>query len=407
MTRRRVLIRTLLADLFFFALLDCVLTAVLQFIYQDRALAALTFALLLPVLAMSVTRHFISNFFLFIGIHLLLLFSPLLLRLDLLAQILFCLFLLACAVYSVAVRLRGDWRINTVMALVCASAAAAIGFVLDFFGRGGAADFLAVWAFVMLLCYILHTQTAQVDSSLDVLSGSAKQPIGTMLRFNNILIAVFLIPVLAAGLLSPLFPLDRLLGGVWMVLSRFLRWIFALIGGLFTGEEVLLEESTQEQSGNMLDGVILDSSAQRPAWIEMLEEIFRTILIIAIAAGAVLLVIYAVYRLYKRFYASRSTDGDVREYIGPEMDRDRLQDLWRGFRSRLPSFGRSEEEKIRRQYFRRVRRHIRKGVAVEKADTTGQIEGKIRPSEDIAALTEQYNHARYGAFSLPPRSGGK
>jgi hypothetical protein len=397
MTRHRVLIRTLLADLFFFALLDCVLIAILQFVYRDRGLAALTFALALPLLAMSVTRHYISNFFLFLGVHLLLLFFPLLLGFPLLVRVLFCLFLLACMIYSVVVRLRGDWRISTVMALVCAATAAAIGFVLDFFERGGVADFLAAWAFVMLLCYILHTQTAQVDSSLDVLSGSAKQPIGTMLRFNNILIAVFLVPVIAAGLLSPLFPLNRLLGGLWVVLSGFLRWFFALIGGLFPGEEVLLEESAQEQSSNMLDEMSLGFTAERPAWVEMLEEIFRTILIVAIAAGAVLLIIYAVYRLYKRFYASRSTDGDVREYIGPEMDRDRLQDLWRGFRSRLPGFGRSEEEKIRRQYFRRVRRHIRKGVAVGKADTTGQIEGKIRPSEDIAALTEQYNRARYGS----------
>jgi hypothetical protein len=397
MTRRRVLIRTLLADLFFFALLDCVLIAVLQFVYRDRAIAALTFALLVPILAMSVTRYYISNFFLFVGIHLVLLCFPLLLGLDFLAQVLFCLFLLACAIYSVVVRLRGDWRINTVMALVCAATAAAIGFVLDFFGRGGVADFLALWAFVMLFCYILHTQTAQVDSSLDVLSGSAKQPIGTMLRFNNILIAVFLLPVLVAGLLSPLFPLDRLLGGLWGMLSILLRRFFAFISGFFTGEEILFDESTQEQSGNMLDGVMLDSSTQRPAWVETLEEIFRTALIVAIGIGAVLLVLYAAYRLYKRFYASRSTDGDVREYIGPEIDRDRLQDLWRGVRSRLPVFGRSEEEKIRRQYFRRVRRHIRKGVAVAKADTTGQIEGKIRPSEDITALTEQYDRARYGS----------
>jgi hypothetical protein len=34
---------------------------------------------------------------------------------------------------------------------------------------------------------------------------------------------------------------------------------------------------------------------------------------------------------------------------------------------------------------------------VAKADTTGQIEGKIRPSEDITALTEQYDRARYGS----------
>ena len=106
-----------------------------------------------------------------------------------------------------------------------------------------------------------------------------------------------------------------------------------------------------------------------------------------------LAVLAAVFlmRFFRALRRSWVHDGDVLERIrdegGEERERPRLSRLFGPL---------SERERIRRLYYKTVRRHIRRGLMVGRADTTGRICEKIGRREDIGRLTELYDEARYG-----------
>jgi len=108
------------------------------------------------------------------------------------------------------------------------------------------------------------------------------------------------------------------------------------------------------------------------------------------------LIIYIFYNFYRRFYSTRVQDGDVKEFIGPELTVENLKTSWNNLRNRFPIFGKDEEQRIRRRYYKKVRQHIKKGVRIQKQDTTQEIAGKIKPAEDIGYITGQYEWVRYG-----------
>jgi len=119
------------------------------------------------------------------------------------------------------------------------------------------------------------------------------------------------------------------------------------------------------------------------------NRIFFVILLL-IVAGAV----YMFYLFIRYFYRTRRKVGqdkydDGDENIALEGNiRDDIRDL-------LPRFGRYSKNAIRRAYAKKVNWHIRRGLHVQKSDTTDIIADKIRSIENIDELTAMYEKVRY------------
>lgn len=394
MTRRRVFLRAQLADLAVYVFLCACAGSVLFLLFREEWLFYAPAALLAPLLLMTLVRRKVGSFVLFMLCHILLGLSPLALPMHTVIIVFSMAVTVIGAIYSTAVRVRGEKGLDRGFALVAVLILAGVSIFLNYVGYPKLTGLLAVYAFVILLGYLICSQTFQVDYTLDILSKAANQPRKTMLRFNNGILVAFLIPVGVAALISPFLPLDRVVLAVGEVLRRFLRWLFTYIAAFFSGEAPVPEEAPLPDQST--DAFWATPPAETPYWLEVLEAIVYYVLNAAVLVGAIALVVYVIYRLYKRFHSTVTADGDVREYIGPQLTREKLESRWRRFRDRLPSFGRDDRERVRRVYFRKVRAQIRKGVDVQAADTTGEIRQKLAPSEEFNTLTGQYNAARYG-----------
>ena len=394
MQKRRALLRILLADLFFFAILHSILSVILYIDHHDSRPAVWALLLVLPLSLMILVRLRAKNIFVFF----LLLALPVVLTSVLPIAVGMKVYMLigvgACALYCVVVRLRGSMALDFGM----------VGFWLifnmlqvqlaGFAGMQEASLFAGYWAVVMILCHLIYVQTLRADAALEVLQNSIQSRIQSVLQFNNRILAAFLVPLaLVLGFIGlvPTKILDNfLLQRIGSVVLGFFRWLKSL-------EHLFRRKSPSEPEVSEIPPVV-DSgelTLRDVEWIRMLYQGIIWLISALVILAVVLLVVYALYRLYRQFYNSKPLNGDERESLLPDL---RLEDLPGFLRSlrRGPHFGRSERQQIRRQYYRKVQRLIRKGAQVRATDTAWEIAGKVGAQDgDIPALTAAYNTARY------------
>lgn len=399
MTRTRIFVRQMLSDLTVFALLHSLLLTGLFAIYRELTPVWISFVFLLPFLAMTVIREKVDNLFLFLLLHILLAATAVLLPLELIAKGLCLLLLVIAAVYSLVVQLRGYWSVELGWTGFCVGVLAVLALVTGYFRFGQIPLLLTLWATLVIACYFVCYQTLRVDEALSFLPATGRKVVPSILRFNNIILLGFLVPVLLAAALAVRFPLNGLFNAIAAAFKQIVRWIFGLLAkfGGEAQEEIPPETLEPSPSYGLPETEPGDSSR----FLEILEQIILRTVQVALVVGVVALIIYALRKLYKRFYASKAKDGDVREYIGPELQIEALKASWHGLLGRLPRFGRSESERIRKIYYKRVNRHIWQGAQVSKADTTGDIRRKLAEADDLTELTDSYNNARYGPPTKP------
>jgi hypothetical protein len=253
----------------------------------------------------------------------------------------------------------------------------------------------------MITGYLVYNQTVRIDESLAILSVSGKKPVNAIIRFNNSILAMLFIPVVLFAVLSPWIPMDRAAGLLGAALLAALRGLFRFIGWImsfFSAEEVAdipqdAPPPEQDFSGFM------EEATETPAWLALLETIIHVLMQILVVGLIAAAIAYGAYRLYKRFLATRGRggeegpDGDTSEYIGPKLAVKPIVEALGSLLRRLSP--KTENEKIRRMYYKKVYRHIKRGAAIQQTDTTGEIADKLRPAEDIDDLTRLYEKARY------------
>ena len=125
----------------------------------------------------------------------------------------------------------------------------------------------------------------------------------------------------------------------------------------------------------------------------MLEKIVMFLVYTAIVAGIVAGIIYLFYQLYKKFYSTkRAYMSDIKEFAAPDAT---LENFAARLAEIVPFLGFAPMQKTRKLFFKKVRQHIKKGVEVRSYDTPRDIAGKIKVSENIDALTGEYEAVRY------------
>ena len=395
MNTRRLFLRRLLGDLFFFGFLHSVSSVLIFRLSGQLSLVWLSLLLALPFFFCSLVRHTIRSTVLFTLLHA----APLVgvffvSSIPLGWRAFIAVFIFVTANYSFAVRPNDGLKIDTGALMLCCAANAALVLICNYMDIARVAFVPTAWAFFMLMAHLIYMQSYRLDASLELVSDKMRQPIQTITHFNNSIIFGFVLIAALFLLLAPFLPMDKLLSLVVPALLAALRWIIVLIMSIIRFKSPDTGEggppaSTDNGLGDLGPG---EAGA---FWI-FLEQLTYLVVTAAIIVGIIALIFYAVYSVYRSFFATRSTDGDIREYIGPAPLIEQMRVSWRNFFNRTPVFGDDDSGRIRRLYYKKVRRHIRRGAEITSSDTANEICEKLRTREDIDTLTEKYNHARYG-----------
>jgi len=210
------------------------------------------------------------------------------------------------------------------------------------------------------------------------------QPRGKVFAANNRFIAVFIIIALSISVAVAFFPMgfyswaDDRLRDASIPDTNFTYFDM----GYDTNEE--FRELQNDEFEDLFE--YLYATAAR-FWDAM--GIVVSVVLALIIIATIYVVIVFGSRIVKRWYAKpRTAGGDAITSLETSL----LDDLL----GLLPRGGRLFLHPVRRAYFKKVNRHIRKGMYVSVSDTTGSIGSKIRPSENIDELTATYEKVRYG-----------
>ena len=136
---------------------------------------------------------------------------------------------------------------------------------------------------------------------------------------------------------------------------------------------------------------------QEAGEIEPWMDIAGKILIALILIGLVLLILNGIRLLIQN--APKITK--AKEMTEDENLVDTIEDIQpekRKFFTGGHDFGKGCERRIRKQFYDKTRRAMKKGLPVGNSSTPGQIESvlKKRGDKDIEALRQEYEKVRYG-----------
>lgn len=182
-------------------------------------------------------------------------------------------------------------------------------------------------------------------------------------------------------------PYRNVIDAVKTVFVAVIRWILQLLlrKGSAPEEEIITQE-TEPFFQNL-------PRSQNVSWFaRILEYLFLIIAVVSIAAILVLLLV-AIYR--KLTSRREGTELDKREFVSPKMERNKVKRTSSG--EKLRFFDRSTEGRIRKLYYRSIRRRLRSGKTPSRSMTPSQIEALASLSQYPGAdqLHEAYEKARY------------
>lgn len=420
MTKFRVWLRFGLGELVVFGMLHSLLCVVLCALLQRPGWMLPSLLLMLPWAAMGLVRALVPSAALLFLAHGVLAAVPVLLPLPPAGKAVFTVFLVLLAAASLYMRLaaerterenretygrgtqedyekiKGDgagFHIGAAMAIgACAVNVALATLIAPQLGGQLAEPALTLWVPVYIACWVVITQTQGLDMALEHQTKKARQPLGYILRLDNVLLLLFLGLLLLAAFAAPLLPMDEVVAGVGAALLAALRALVRLLAWLFPGGEAVEEEMLEEAVAAPAPAMPQEAAETARIW-EILEAILGPLAV----AGIVALMLWGLYRFYLRFRGARGpAGGDVREFVLPPFAADAAKRLFGRGGGRRAAFGTGQAARVRKRYFRAVKRGIKRGAKVSATQTTGEIQAELAGQEGLDALTAQYNTARYG-----------
>ena len=394
MNTRRLFTQRLLGDIFFFGFMHSIASVVIFLTTgrTDVVFAALLLAL--PFFLLALVRTKIENIFLFSLLHIaVLVFFVAIPPLPLEWRAFIAAFIFAAINYSFAVRQNKGLKIEKGLVTFCCIFNTALVLFCGYMNANQIVSIPTFWTFIMLLAYLLYMQSSRLDASLELVSNKMRQPMHTITRFNNSIILGFVLLAALILLLAPFLPLGQFLAFLVSALLAVMRLAINFVLS-FVREEVDIISAPQSSSGNGGGAIPVASTEPHPFWLflEQLTFLLTSVVIVAVIVGFLL---YAFYSIYRSFFANRSSDSDIREYIGPASFVEQLRTNWGDFIRKAPTFSDDNAGHVRKAYYKKVQRHIRRGANITVTDTTSEICEKLSTKENISSLTELYNLARY------------
>ena len=234
---------------------------------------------------------------------------------------------------------------------------------------------------------LIHTNQQGIYDYMRMNKDVSHVPKRQIYLINTLLLTGFLILTGGCMFLFVHLPYRNVIDAVKTVFVAVIRWILQLLlrKGSAPEEEIITQE-TEPFFQNL-------PRSQNVSWFaRILEYLFLIIAVVSIAAILVLLLV-AIYR--KLTSRREGTELDKREFVSPKMERKKVKRTSSG--DKLRFFDRSTEGRIRKLYYRSIRRRLRSGKTPSRSMTPSQIEALASLSQNPGAdqLHEAYEKARY------------
>lgn len=286
--------------------------------------------------------------------------------------------ILAIALYSILMRLKRELEQPSVIYIVvvaCMYLGASVAQLES------ASVMVYSGVFVMVLCYLFYENMEQVDLFIMNRGPSTKMDTVQLRKISNGLTFVYL--MILAILLAAFgrLPADRLTQLLGTGILRLVRWVMGFFSNA-TEQEAEIAAEPEAQMGGIPD--IVPGETSRLALI--LEEIFKVLGVIAIAAIAIAAIIGIATAIYRKFYQNTKGE-DEQEFISPFV-REQVHRQKQPVRKESFS-DRTNRWQLRRLYKKYMARQWQKQE--EKLNCMTPQE-QTMGKQDIAAL---YEKARY------------
>lgn len=250
---------------------------------------------------------------------------------------------------------------------------------------------------VYLVLAVIRWHWVSLTSQMERFMSMPSQPIARIIRFNKILLAGYIISAAILMILSPILHLHDLIPWLGQLLLAAVRWLVSLLS---RGEPAETTPETSPTSGPTEANPPFPIDNTEPAqWLIILQEIFYYLFVIAALAAAVGLIVYLLYRLYRRFYDVGQPDTDKSESLLPNIAAQVMERLDRTKNRWLTQFGQAPEQKIRRLYYRLIESQIRYGLVYKPSLTARQLVDLLDHVQfpELNAVNYLYEQARYGS----------
>ena len=244
---------------------------------------------------------------------------------------------------------------------------------------------------VDIFSVLIHTNQQGIYDYMRMNKDVSHVPKRQIYLINTLLLTGFLILTGGCMFLFVHLPYRNVIDAVKTVFVAVIRWILQLLlrKGSAPEEEIITQE-TEPFFQNL-------PRSQNVSWFaQILEYLFLIIAVVSIAAILVLLLV-AIYR--KLTSRREGTELDKREFVSPKMERKKVKRTSSG--EKLRFFDRSTKGRIRKLYYRSIRRRLRSGKTPSRSMTPSQIEALASLSQNPGAdqLHEAYEKARYDTES--------
>lgn len=130
-----------------------------------------------------------------------------------------------------------------------------------------------------------------------------------------------------------------------------------------------------------------------PVAAAVLKIIFYIILTIGILSGA-MIVLIGVFHFMR---IQRNTDEETQSVFSLNETAEKLRSRMRSTPFRALFTGNTNNDRVRKVYFRFIRRRQHAGLKLESADAPFDIQRKLKEGDGLTAVTTVYEKARYGS----------
>lgn len=246
---------------------------------------------------------------------------------------------------------------------------------------------------VLFLLFLLSVQRENLQTAMEEAYRQTNAYSRRILVFNRKIFLIFLAGVLLLFLLFSFLPTGAFLLRILQGLKQGLLWVLRLLfrGGTEKAGEPIPSQSPENDDFSL--GDLLEDTQPKPPLIP--PEVIQAIVMVLLAAGAIVGIIYLFRNLSRRFQENSSDAGDQKEIIEEETPDAMAPGLGKFFARWL-----GPKNPTRRSFYKAVRRyHRRKKQPIPLANTPEEIIKHMQAHEnnpDLSELCRAYHLARYG-----------
>ena len=245
---------------------------------------------------------------------------------------------------------------------------------------------IIIHAVIIAVIFIVMRQIAVFDAKFYHSIHKSSKPMALLKKQNNKTIAGLLAIIALALLALTVFPIDWLsnilLTGLKVVIN-FVVFLIAIIAKFFHNDSttnIYMQEVQLSEEGGEIN-----------PYLELFGKMLVFFLLITVAVligNAIRILIRNAPKYNKKEVAESDSLTDTIEDIRPEK---------RSFMTKGLNFGTGHERRVRKQFYAKTRRAMKKGLPVSSSSTPGQIENVLLSNGDreISELRREYEKVRY------------